>query len=308
MLTGFLGSGKTTLLNHILSGSHAARIGVVLNEFGDIGIDSGLITSRDDNVIELVNGCVCCTLRDDLLRSVASLLDRRPPPEHIVIETTGLADPVPVAQQLLDPGAATAVRLDALVALVDAANFDRNLDAGEQAYAQIVSGDILLINKTDLVTPDVADQIEAGLRRLNTQARILRCTHAQVDLDLILGVGSSDGRQTVAATNDHHPHAGDFRAVSFRMRGSIDLERFCHLLDDLSTDIFRAKGIVSAADLSTRLIFHLVGGRWTLSAGDTWGPGEERLTEMVFIGKHLTDSNRAALESRVLACVGERSA
>ena len=307
VLTGFLGSGKTTLLNHILSGTHGARIGIVLNEFGEISIDSRLITRRDDDVLELANGCVCCTLRDDLLQSVASLLDRTPPLEHIVIETTGLADPVPVAQQLLDPRAATAIRLDALVALVDAANFDRNLDAAEQAYAQIVSGDILLVNKTDLVTPDVVNQIEAGLRRLNARARILRCTRGQVDLDLILGVGYSDARQTIGHTNDHYPHAGHFRAVSVQMHGSVDLERFCHFLDDLSTDIFRAKGIVSAAGLPTRLIFHLVGGRWTLTAGDIWGPGEDRLTEMVFIGKRLTDSDRAALESRVMACVGEHS-
>lgn len=304
VLTGFLGSGKTTLLNHILGGTHGARIGIVLNEFGDISIDSRLIARQDDDIVELANGCVCCTMRDDLLRSVGSLLDRTPPPEHIVIETTGLADPVPVAQQLLEPQAAAAVRLDAFVALVDAANFDRNLDAAEQAYAQITTGDILLINKTDLVTPDIADHIEAGLRRLNPRARILRCAHAQVDLDLILGVGLSGTRMPDGRADAHH-HGEGFRAVSFRMRGSVDVTRFCHLLDELSTDIFRAKGIVSASTLPTRLIFHLVGGRWTLSAGDTWGPGEDRLTEMVFIGKDLTDSDRAALESRVMACVEE---
>ncbi|MGQ0549058.1 MAG: CobW family GTP-binding protein [Armatimonadota bacterium] len=306
VLTGFLGSGKTTLLNHILNGSHGARIGVVLNEFGDIGIDSRLITSRDDNVIELANGCVCCTMRDDLLQSLAALLDRAPPPEHIVVETTGLADPGPVAQQLLDPRAASAVRLDALITVVDAANFDRNLDAAEQAYAQIVTGDILLINKTDLVGPAIVQQIEEGLRKLNPRARVLQCAQAQVDLRLILGVGHADAGQMVGEQRlSHHTHADHFRAVSFRARGSVDLEKFCRLLDGLSTHIFRGKGILSVADLPTRLVFHLVGGRWTVIAGDAWGAGEERVTEAVFIGKALTDSDRAALESRLTACVEE---
>ncbi len=313
ILTGFLGSGKTTLLNHILCGTHGSRIGVVLNEFGDVSIDSRLIARRDDDIMELANGCVCCTLRDDLLQSVATLLDRASPPEHVVIETTGLADPAPVAQQLLHPSAASAIRLDALVTLVDAANFDRNLDAAEQAYAQIVTGDILLINKIDLVAPDVVEQIAAGLRRLNPRSRILRCVRAQVDLGLILGLGHSHARSntgrewTAGMRAAHQAHADHFRAVSFRICGPVDLDKFCRMLDALSTDIFRGKGILSVADLPSRLIFHLVGGRWTLAAGDPWGSGEERLTEMVFIGRNLFDADRTALESRLLACVEERS-
>ncbi len=317
VLTGFLGSGKTTLLNHILSGGHGVRIGVLLNEFGEINIDSRLVASRDDDIMELTNGCVCCTVRDDLLRSVAAVLDRPRPPEHIVIETTGLADPVPVAQQLMDPRVQSDIRLDAIITLVDALNFDRNLDYAEQAYAQIVSGDILLINKGDLVSPEVLEQIEAGVRRLNSTARILRCTHARVDLGLILGLGLSGPGLSRArpATDDrgghthaHAAHTGRFRAVSFRTHAPVDLRKFSGLLDDVPVDIFRGKGVLAVAGAPCRFIFHLVGDRWTVAAGDPWRPEEDRVTEMVFIGKDLEDAACAALQERLQACAEERRA
>ena len=216
VLTGFLGSGKTTLLNHILTADHGVRVGVLINEFGEISIDSRLIARQDDSVMELANGCVCCTVREDLLRSVATLLERQSPPEHIVIETSGLADPVPVAQQLLDPRVQDDIRLDAIVTLVDAANFDRNLERAEQAYSQIATGDIVLVNKTDLVDPPVVEHIENGVRALNPRARVLRCVNAGVDLGLILGIGSFEpttlpvqhgaAPDSPAATDGHEHH------------------------------------------------------------------------------------------------------
>lgn len=327
VLAGFLGSGKTTLLNHILRANHGVRIGVLLNEFGEISIDSRLVASRDDDVLELTNGCVCCTVRDDLLRSVAAVLDRPRPPEHIVIETTGLADPVPVAQQLMDPRVQSDIRLDAIITLVDALNFDRNLDYAEQAYAQIVSGDILLINKGDLVSPEVLEQIEAGVRRLNLTARVLRCVHARVDLGLILGLGlsglglsgpglSGPGLSRARpATDDrgghthaHAAHADRFRAVSFRTHAPVDLRKFSGLLDDVPVDVFRGKGVLAVASAPCRFIFHLVGDRWTVAAGDPWRPEEDRVTEMVFIGKDLEDAACAALKERLQACAEERRA
>lgn len=307
VLTGFLGSGKTTLLNHILSGSPGARIGVVLNEFGEIGIDSRLIASSTD-VLELANGCVCCTMRDDLLSSVAALLDRPRPPEHIVIETTGLADPAPVAQQLLDPRAQAEIRLDAIVTLIDAANFDQNLEHAEQAYSQIVCGDVLVVNKVDMVSPDVLEKIDAGIHALNPKARILKSAYARADLSLILGVGID---YSGVARGDHaaysHAHLDGFRALPFRARVPLDLQKFTALLDDIPRAVIRAKGVLSVALIPSRLIFHLVGDRWTVIAGNPWEPGEERLTEMVFIGKDLAEADQTALESRLLACVEEHS-
>lgn len=305
VLTGFLGSGKTTLLNHILSASHGVRIGVLLNEFGDISIDGRLVASRDGDMVELTNGCICCTVRDDLLRSVAALLDRPRPPDHLVIETTGLADPVPVAQQLLDPRVQADIRLDAIITLVDALNFDRNLDHAEQAYSQVVSGDILLINKADLVRSDVLDQIEAGVRRLNPFAPILRCEHARVDLRLILGVdysrsGTADRRHEPVRT--HAADIGQFRACSFRTRAPMNIERFTSLLDRLPTRVFRAKGVLAASGATSRFIFHLVGDRWTVAAGTAWRPDEERVSEMVFIGKALEPAVCELLEKQLRAC------
>jgi G3E family GTPase len=317
VLTGFLGSGKTTLLNHILTADHGRRIGVLINEFGEIAIDSRLIARQDDAVMELANGCVCCTVRDDLLRAMATLLERPQAPEHIVIETTGLADPLPVAEQLLDPRVQDDIRLDAIVTLVDAANFDRNLEHAEQAYNQIATGDIVLVNKTDLVEPAIIDGVEAGVRTLNPRARLLRCIQAQVDLGLVLGLGlfepstlpAHDGHGDTQGARRHHPHhAHGFASLALRAPAPINVERFAHLLDGLPPDVIRAKGILAVRDVPARLIFHLVGGRWTVTAGEAWRPGEEQVTEMVFIGKALHASARDELERRLGACLETSSA
>ncbi|MGQ0572124.1 MAG: CobW family GTP-binding protein [Armatimonadota bacterium] len=311
VLTGFLGSGKTTLLNHILTASHGHRIGVLINEFGEISIDSRLIASQDDNVVELANGCVCCTVRDDLLKSVAMLLERPQPPEHILVETTGLADPVPVAQQLLDPRVQNDIRLDSIVTLVDALNFDRNLDYAEQAYSQITTGDILLINKTDLVEPEIIDRIESGLSTLNPRARMLRCVQAQVDLGFILGLGLFRASVLQAHNGGHtpdHDHANAFSTISLQMLAPLNLERFAKLLEEIPAEVFRGKGVLSVGEVPARLIFHLVGDRWTVMAGEAWRPDEARLTEVVFIGKHLSEPAREALERRLHSCLDERKA
>jgi G3E family GTPase len=317
VLTGFLGSGKTTLLNHILTADHGRRIGVLINEFGEIAIDSRLIARQDNAVMELANGCVCCTVRDDLLRAMAALLERSQAPEHIVIETTGLADPVPVAEQLLDPRVQDDIRLDAIVTLVDAANFDRNLEHAEQAYNQIATGDIVLVNKTDLVEPAIIDRIEAGVRTLNPRARLLRCIQAQVDLGLVLGLGlfepstlpAHDGYGDTQEARRRHPHhAHGFASLALRTPTPINVERFAQLLDGLSPDVIRAKGILAVRDAPARLIFHLVGSRWTVTAGEAWRPGEEQVTEMVFIGKALHASARDELERRLGACLETSSA
>jgi G3E family GTPase len=308
VLTGFLGSGKTTLLNHILSNGHGIRIGVLVNEFGDVGIDGRLIAGRDGDVLELVNGCVCCTVRDDLLRALATLMERPAPPEHIMIETTGLADPVPVVRQLLDPRVQEAIRPDAIVTLVDAANFDHNLTYAEQAYGQISTGDLLLVNKIDLVTPEIADRIETGLRLINPRARILRCERGHVNLDLVLGPRLFHPLTLPRAHGHGHAHAAQFQALSLRAAAAVDVARFAAVLDSLPTAVFRGKGILAAPDVPVRLIFHLVGDRWTVAAGDAWGPAEERRTEVVFIGKDLDGSTRETLERRLDACLLQQTA
>jgi G3E family GTPase len=309
VLTGFLGSGKTTLLNHILTASGGARIGVLVNEFGEVGIDGRLIASRDGDVVELTNGCVCCTVRDDLLAAVAALLERPRPPEYLVVETTGLADPVPVARQLLDPRVQEAIRLDAIVTLVDAANFDRNLDQAEQAYGQITTGDILLVTKTDLVGAAVADRIEAGLRTLNPRARILRCTHGRAALDAVMGFGRFDAASLPAdPPGGAHHHLDRFATRAFRTPVPLDLRQFANVMDHIPAEIIRGKGVLHVAGAPVRVIFHLVGDRWTVTAGEAWRPDEERRTDLVFIGKDLDAATWAALEGRLQACLVRQTA
>ncbi|MDR7422700.1 MAG: GTP-binding protein [Armatimonadota bacterium] len=312
VLTGFLGSGKTTVLNHILTVSGGRRIGVLVNEFGEIGIDGRLIANRTGDLVELTNGCVCCTVRDDLLAAIATLLEGPAPLDHLVVETTGLADPVPVARQLLDPRVQDDIRLDAIVALVDAANFDRTLDRAEQAYAQITAGDILLLTKTDLVAPEIAGRIEAGLRTLNPRACIVRCTHGQVDLHAVLGVGRFDASALEADGGGVPRGAGSeapggsapvFRARAFRASAPVDLRRFADVMDHLPVAVIRGKGILFVAGAPVRVIVHQVGDRWSATAGEAWRPDEERCTELVFIGRDLDAGAWEALEGRLRACL-----
>jgi G3E family GTPase len=315
VLTGFLGSGKTTVLNHILTAGAGRRIGVLVNEFGEIGIDGRLVASRAGDLVELTNGCVCCTVRDDLLGAIATLLDRPAPPDHLVVETTGLADPRPVARQLLDPRVQDDIRLDAIVTLVDAANFDRNLERAEQAYAQITAGDIVLLTKTDLVASAIAAQIEAGLRALNPRARVLRCTHGQVDLDAVLGLRLFDASTLRDASGHGVPaggrtdgHASAFRARTFRASAPLDLRRFADVMDHLPTAVVRSKGILSVAGAPVRVIVHQVGDRWSATAGDAWRPDEDRRTELVFIGTDFDADTWEALEGRLSACLVRQTA
>lgn len=308
VLSGFLGSGKTTLLNHLLTTAAGLRIGVLVNEFGEIGIDGRLIASRDGDLVELTNGCVCCAVRDDLLAAVATLLDRPRPPDHLVIETTGLADPAPVARQLLDPRVQEDIRLDAVVTLVDAANFDRNLDQAEAAYSQITTADLLLVSKIDLVAADAIAQIERGLRTLNPRARLLRCAHGRVDPGAVLGLGAFDPEALPAeagfAVSEERPGTAShgFRAWGFRAGQPLDLRRFAEVMDRVPPQVVRAKGVVWAAGAPVRVIVHLVGARWSVSAGDAWRPGEAPGTDLVFIARDLAPDAWAEMEGRLRAC------
>lgn len=309
VLTGFLGSGKTTLLNYILSANHGLRVGVIINEFGEISIDHKLITGQRDDVIELANGCVCCTMRGDLLRAIQQVLSSQNDVEYILIETTGLADPLPIAQSLLRPELQGLLHLDSIVTLVDAAHFDENLDHAEIAYNQMVYGDILLINKADLVDEQTLDLIEKGIRTINPDARILRCVNAQVDLHLILGVGAFQLEQKFGRSkddtkhehsHDDDEHLADFEAIAFRSSQPINPDRFQAFMHAVPTEIFRGKGVLRIAGMDDRMIFHQVGDRCTVVPGEPWAPDEERLTELVFIGRHV---NKEALLEQLRACL-----
>jgi len=202
ILTGFLGAGKTTLLNHILTNQQGVKTAVLVNEFGEIGIDNDLIVATGDDMVELSNGCICCTINGELLEAVYRLLERPEKLDYLVVETTGLADPLPVAMTFLGSDLRDLTRLDSIITLVDAENFSEELLKGEVARAQIVYGDMLLLNKCDLVSEERLQQLESQLRQIKTDARILRCVKGQVPLPLLLSVGLFESDR-VAAEQQH---------------------------------------------------------------------------------------------------------
>ena len=208
ILTGFLGAGKTTLLNHILSNQQGVKTAVLVNEFGEIGIDNDLIVATGEDMVELSNGCICCSINGELLEAVYRILERPDPVDYLVVETTGLADPLPVAMTFLGSDLRDATRLDSIITLVDAENFSDELLEGEVARAQIVYSDMLLLNKCDLVAEERLAALEAQLREIKTDARILRSVKGEVPLPLLLSVGlfESDkivAQQQLSAEPDH---------------------------------------------------------------------------------------------------------
>jgi G3E family GTPase len=215
IITGFLGSGKTTLLNHILTNQEGLKTAVLVNEFGEIGIDNELLitTGNDDNsMVELSNGCICCTINNDLLEAVYKVLERQDKIDYLVVETTGLADPLPVALTFLGTELRDLTRLDSIVTVVDAANYSLDLFNSQAAHNQIAYGDIILLNKTDLVDEADLDLLEVKIRDVKEGARILRTNHAKVPLPLILSVGLFESDQYFGSDSkhdhdhDHHDH------------------------------------------------------------------------------------------------------
>ncbi|KAF0652668.1 GTPase, G3E family protein [Cyanobium sp. Copco_Reservoir_LC18] len=211
ILTGFLGAGKTTLLNHILSNQEGLKTAVLVNEFGEIGIDNELIVATGDDMVELSNGCICCSINGELLEAVYRVLERPEPVDYLVVETTGLADPLPVAMTFLGSDLRDLTRLDSIITLVDAENFGPETLQGEVGRSQIVYGDMILLNKCDLVSEERLEQLEAELRSIKSEARILRSVKGEVPLPLLLSVGLFESDRVVAqqqapAAADHHDH------------------------------------------------------------------------------------------------------
>lgn len=212
IITGFLGSGKTTLLNHILTNQQGIKTAVLVNEFGEVGIDNELIVTTGEDMVELSNGCICCTINNDLVNAVYKVLERQDQIDYLVVETTGLADPLPVALTFLGTELRDLTRLDSIITVVDCANFSLDLFNSQAAHSQIAYGDIILLNKTDLVDEADVDALEVRIRDIKQGARILRTTRSQVPLPLILSVGLFESDQyfeTEASEHDHHHHDHD---------------------------------------------------------------------------------------------------
>ena len=310
VLTGYLGAGKTTLLNRILSEQHGRRYAVIVNEFGEIGIDNDLVVDADEEVFEMNNGCICCTVRGDLIRIIDGLMKRKGRFDAILIETTGLADPAPVAQTFfVDEEVRARTRLDAIVTVVDARHLPQRLEDSHEAEEQVAFADVILVNKTDLVAPDELAAVEARIRRINPYARLLRTNRCDVSLGEVLDRRAFDLDRILELepdflTDAEHEHDEDVTSISLRSPIPVDPQRFMPWLQDLvrerGQDILRTKGILAFPDEARRFV---VQGVHMLLEGDlqrAWTPDEARDSRLVLIGRRL---DRAALERGFASCV-----
>jgi G3E family GTPase len=308
VLTGFLGAGKTTLLNRILSEQHGRRYAVVINEFGELGVDNDLVVDADEEVFEMNNGCVCCTVRGDLIRIIAGLMKRARKFDGIIVETTGLANPAPVAQTFfVDEGVRARTKLDAIVTVVDAKNLPARLADSEEAGAQLAFADIVILNKLDLVTPAEADAVEARIKSVNPLARIVRATRADVAVETLLHQNAFDLARILDMKPDflddsEHGHTEGVYSASFEVSRPIDMEKFQQwistLLQEKGGDLLRTKGILHVAGEPRRFAFQAVhmmaDGDYLETPAD---PAEK--SRLVFIGR---DLNRPQLRRGFEAC------
>jgi G3E family GTPase len=326
VLTGYLGAGKTTLLNRILSEPHGKKYAVIVNEFGEIGIDNDLVVGADEEVFEMNNGCICCTVRGDLIRILDGLMRQKGKFDGVIVETTGLADPAPVAQTFfMDENVGRKTKIDAVVTVADAKWLNERLKDAPEAKNQIAFADVILINKTDLVSSEQLSEVEARIRGINPYAKLHRTERAKIPLDAVLGRNAFDLDRILdlepdflgADNHDHHHdhdhdhgnHHGDedshahahgglkhyhdeeMQSIALRTEKPLDPDKFFPWVQDLvqkeGPNILRCKGILAFKDDEERFVFQ---GVHMILDGDhqrPWKTGEKRDSRIIFIGRNL---------------------
>jgi G3E family GTPase len=335
VITGFLGAGKTTLLNRILTENHGRRIAVIENEFGEIGVDQQLVIQSDEEIFELNNGCICCRVRGDLIRILAKLRQRSTRFDRVLIETTGMADPGPVAQTFFtDEEVKESFALDGIVTVVDAKHVGLHFDDTREVREQIGFADVILLNKTDLVTPAGLAQTEARIRKMNPMAKLHRTENSAIDLEKVLDIGGFDlkralelepdflkdeepGHEPAEHDHDHedgghehhaheehdHHHDEDITSVGIRTPGDLDERKLSDWLGTLlrtkGQDIFRMKGILSVKGREQRFVFQGVHMLMDGRPDRPWG-AEPRHNALIFIGRNL---DRAELNEGFRGCL-----
>jgi G3E family GTPase len=312
IITGFLGSGKTTLLNQILKNKEDLKVAILVNEFGDINIDSQLLVSLDEDMVELSNGCICCTINDGLVDAVYRILEREDAIDYLVIETTGVADPLPIILTFLNTDLRDLTRLDSIITVVDAETFTPTHFDSQAALSQIVYGDIILLNKTDLVSESKLDRVREEIRDLKKDARMLQSEYGQVPLPLILDVelsnpemyreveGEDSHEHHHHEHHEHHEHHhhhshhlenDGFMSISFQSDRPFLVYKFQDFLDNIPENIFRAKGILWFQESQLRHIFQLSGKRCTLQTEELV---KQPQIMLVFIGRNLEEEQLIA--------------
>jgi len=318
ILTGFLGAGKTTLLNRILNGDHGLRVAVLVNDFGSINIDAELIVGVESNVISLANGCVCCTIRDDLIATVMETINRREQPEYILLEASGVAEPSSIAMTFNNPGFRDRIRLDSILCVVDAEQVFAAPETMELKLFQMACADMVILNKVDLVDRDQIGRIKAWLDNRFHRYRLIEASRCEVPLPVLLSVGHFDAaRLEVGAHVDesgcadpnchhehhNHDHSKAFSTWSFETDRPLSLDELREAASKLPANIYRAKGVIYTADApERRAVLQVVGRRVDISLEDKWN-GVPRRTRIVAIGAPGA-IDQAALRTQFEQCIG----
>ena len=318
VLTGFLGAGKTTLLNRVLSENHGRRFAVIVNEFGEIGIDNELVVSSDEEIYLMNNGCICCSVRGDLIRVLAGLTRRRGAFDAVLLETTGLADPAAIIQTFaMDEDTRDAFTLDSVTTVVDAVNFPRHVAENRQALEQVVYADLVVCNKADLVDAAALRDIEATVHRLNDTAEIVSAVRCDLPIAKLLDRKAFDigrllfGNPAGGEPGHVHAHEHDhgIQSMSFTLDTPLDPEKLgtflAGLLREHGQDIYRCKGIMNVAGTKQRFIFQGVHMYLETAWGAPWKDGEDKTSKAVFIGRGL---DRKLLETGLAASAAKGGA
>ena len=308
ILTGFLGAGKTTLLNYILKQQSKYKFAVIINEVGKIGVDGQLVETQKEEVVEMSNGCLCCTVRKDLVKGVQNLL-KKGGFDYLLIETTGIAEPGPIAQTFLNiPQLQQLVRMDSIITVVDSEQILKQLKETETAREQITMADFILLNKTDLVDEAALAKAEAAVRELNAQATVFRTNQSQANLSELLDMHAFDVDQKLSVDpkfldelSQRHHH--EINSISFEFEKPFSIEALELFVQEMSDreKIYRSKGFLWIKDNPRRAVFHGVNNRFTLMWDKLWEKGQARSSQLVFIGKQLQEDRlRAELEKCVV--------
>lgn len=298
VLTGYLGAGKTTLLNRILTYEHGKKVAVIVNEFGEVGIDNKLVIDADEEIFEMNNGCICCTVRGDLIRIIGNLMQRRDKFDHLVIETTGLADPAPVIQTFfVDEDIQSQLALDAVITVVDAKHISQHWDSTE-AQEQIAFADVVLLNKIDLVSEAELVELEQRIKAMNAMVKIYRTQNSELAIESILGVKAFDLDRALEVdpdflNEDAHEHDDEVYSFAIVEEQPLDSDKLSAWVNDLlqtkGPDIFRMKGILNLKDEPNRFVYQGVHMIFDGRPDRPWKPTETPRSEMVFIGRNLDE-------------------
>jgi len=319
VITGFLGSGKTTLLNYILTERHGKRIAVIENEFGEIGIDDALVKDKiegKEELFEMNNGCICCTVRGDLIRILGRLMEQSEKFDYIMIETTGLADPAPIAQTFFTvPELSAKLRLDGIITVIDCKHILQHLNevkpegVENESVEQVAFADKILLNKTDLVTPEELEEVKQKISSINKVVDIIPTQHSVVDLDKILNIRAFDLDKIMEfdplfLEDQDHSHDLSVSSVGINIQGDLDMDKLNawmgHILRTQGTDIFRMKGVLSVKGMPEKFVFQGVHMLFDGTPGSVWGKDEKRGNKLVFIGRKL---DREALTEGLRRCI-----